>query len=319
MTPPPSYPELPAEDAEFLKAELNRLQAIRKAKMLRPGTPIPWHLVEEQSQKAVEQIRQSLVKPAQWTPKSRRCGLIAKKLGMMQMWDDHGINFPVSVLRVEENHVIQVKPEIDRLGRVGVQVGAGWKKPRNVTVPLLGHFAKAGVAPKAKVHEFRVTPDAVIPVGTRLHARHFVPGQFVDVLGISRGHGFQGVMFRWGFGGQPASHGVSLTHRSLGSTGMRQDPGRTFRGKKMPGQTGRKMAVEKNLFLYKIDTQRDLLFIKGSVPGPKEGWVRIRDAVYKQIDSKSPPPFPTYYYRVGDEAVKELVAPLPKENPLLKV
>jgi len=172
-------------------------------------------------------------------------------------------------------------------------VGAGEKKYKNAAKALINHCKKAGRTPSAKICEFKITQDAIIPVGTRIYPLHFMPDQFVDVTGYTKGRGFQGVMKRWGFSGQPASHGVSLTHRSLGSTGQRQDPGKVFKGKKMPGRMGGKRVTARNLRVFRCDPTRDLLFVIGSVPGGAGSWVEIKDSPY--MPHYNSPPFPTYY------------------------
>jgi large subunit ribosomal protein L3 len=205
---------------------------------------------------------------AEWTPDSVRTGVIALKIGMIPDWDYWGTRQPLTVLQLRKVQVLQIKkPEKD--GYMAMQVGAGSVKMKRLNRAALGHFAKAGVEPKRTLHEFRVTADAVLPVGTELSARHFVPGQYVNVTGVTIGKGFEGVMKRWGFRGQPASHGVSVTHRSLGSTGCRQDPGKVFKGKKMPGHMGRVQQTTRGLWVYKIDVDRNLIYVRGAVPGHK--------------------------------------------------
>ena len=198
---------------------------------------------------------------------------------------------PSHALQVQHCQVVQVKTaEAD--GYDALQVGSGERKLKRVSKSMRHHFFKSAVAPKKKLMEFRVTPDCVLPVGTELTARHFVPGQFVDVQGVTTGKGFQGVMKRWGFKGQPATHGVSLKHRSGGSIGNCQDPGRVWKGRKMPGRMGGKKRTQQNCSLYKIDPLRNLLFLKGAVPGHKGNYVSVSDAVKKQLPDSLP--FPTY-------------------------
>jgi large subunit ribosomal protein L3 len=209
-----------------------------------------------------------------------RTGLIARKLGMSRVFKDDGSHVPVSVLQVESCQVIAQRT-VEREGYTALQLGVGTRKVKNVTKPERGHFAKANVEPKRKVAEFRVSDDAMIDVGAEITADHFVPGQFVDVVGTSIGKGFAGGMKRHGFGGLRATHGVSVSHRSLGSTGNRQDPGRTFKGKKMAGHLGDKRVTVLNLQVVDTDVERGLILIRGAVPGAEGGHLLVRDAVKK--------------------------------------
>ncbi|MDZ3838695.1 MAG: 50S ribosomal protein L3 [Rhodospirillales bacterium] len=209
-----------------------------------------------------------------------RTGLIARKLGMSRVFRDDGSHVPVSVLQVETCQVVAQRT-VEREGYTALQLGVGTRKVKNVTKPERGHFAKAGVEPKRKVAEFRVSDDALIEVGAEITVEHFVPGQFVDVVGTSIGKGFAGGMKRHGFGGLRATHGVSISHRSLGSTGNRQDPGRTFKGKKMAGHLGDKRVTVLNLEVVGTDLERGLLLIRGAVPGAEGGHLLVRDAVKK--------------------------------------
>jgi len=218
-----------------------------------------------------------------------RSGLIAQKVGMTRVFTDEGEHVPVTVLKIDSCQVVAVRTE-DKDGYTAVQLGAGAIKVKNVTKPMRGHFAKARVEPKRKLAEFRVTPDALIDVGAELSAAHFVPGQFVDVQGTSIGKGFAGAMKRWNFGGLRATHGVSVSHRSHGSTGNRQDPGKVFKNKKMAGHLGDETVTVMNLKVVSVDEARGLILLKGAVPGGEGAWVRIRDAVKrKQPDGL---PFP---------------------------
>lgn len=218
-----------------------------------------------------------------------RTGVIAKKMGMTRLFQDDGRHVPVTVLALENNQVISQRTT-DRDGYVAVQVGAGVAKAKNVAKPQRGHFGKAEVEPKARVYEFRVAEDALIDVGAEIAADHFVAGQMVDVTGHTQGKGFQGGMKRWGFGGLRATHGVSVSHRSLGSTGQRQDPGKVFKGKKMAGHMGDKQRTQQNLEIVSTDVERGLIFVKGSVPGSKGTWLMIKDAV--KIDRHKDAPYP---------------------------
>jgi large subunit ribosomal protein L3 len=207
-----------------------------------------------------------------------RTGVIAKKVGMTRLFQADGRHVPVTVLQMESVQVVG-RREADRDGYTAVQLGAGTAKAKNVAKPQRGLFGKAEVEPKAKVVEFRVAEDALLDVGSTISADHFVAGQLVDVQGVTQGKGFAGGMKRWGFGGLRATHGVSVSHRSLGSTGNRQDPGRVFKNKKMAGHMGARNRTQQNLEIVRTDPVRGLLFVKGSVPGSKGGWLRISDAI----------------------------------------
>ena len=218
-----------------------------------------------------------------------RSGLIAQKVGMTRVFTDDGTHVPVTVLKVDSCQVVAVRTE-EKDGYTAVQLGAGAIKVKNVTKPERGHFAKARVEPKRKLVEFRVPADALIEVGAELSAAHFVPGQFVDVTGTSIGKGFAGAMKRWNFGGLRATHGVSVSHRSHGSTGNRQDPGKVFKNKKMAGHLGDEKVTVLNLKVVSVDEGRGLIFLKGAVPGAEGAWLRIRDAVKKKAPEGLPFP-----------------------------
>ena len=218
-----------------------------------------------------------------------RTGVIAKKVGMTRLFQDDGRHVPVTVLSLEDCQVVSVRT-MDTDGYVAVQLGAGTAKQKNVAKPQREHFAKAQVPLKAKVAEFRVADDAALDVGATIAASHFVIGQMVDISGHTQGKGFQGGMKRWGFGGMRATHGVSISHRALGSTGQRQDPGRVFKNKKMAGHMGDKQRTQQNLEIIRTDDDRGLIFVKGSVPGAKNGWLLVRDAV--KLDRHGEAPYP---------------------------
>ena len=209
-----------------------------------------------------------------------RTGLIARKVGMSRLFGDDGTHVPVTVLDIGGCRVVAHKTT-ERDGYNALQLGWGMAKVKNVTKAMRGHYAKAKVEPKRKLTEFRVSEDALVDVGTELSAAHFVTGQFVDVTGTSIGKGFAGVIKRHGFSGLGASHGVSLSHRSQGSTGQCQDPGKVFKGKKMAGQMGNVTVTTQNLEVVGTDPERGLILVKGAVPGSKGGYVRIADAVKK--------------------------------------
>jgi large subunit ribosomal protein L3 len=218
-----------------------------------------------------------------------RTGVIAKKLGMTRLFQDDGRHVPVTVLQLEGLQVVS-RRETDTDGYAAVQLGAGVAKAKNVAKPQRGHFGKAEVEPKAILAEFRVTEDNLLDVGAELAADHFVAGQLVDIQGRTQGKGFAGGMKRWNFGGLRATHGVSVSHRSLGSTGQRQDPGRVFKNKKMAGHMGDKYRTQQNLEIVSTDVERGLIFVKGSVPGSKGGWLFVKDAVKTARHADAPMP-----------------------------
>jgi len=216
--------------------------------------------------------------PSSSSPQALRTGLLAKKVGMTRIFRDDGTHVPVTVLHLDQVQVVAARTQ-EKDGYTAIQLGWGKAKVKNVTQPQRGHFAKAKVEPKQKLVEFRVDADALLEPGATLSAAHFVPGQKVDVCGTSKGKGFAGGMKRWNFSGLEASHGVSISHRSLGSTGNRQDPGKTFKNKKMAGHLGVERITTLNLEVAAVDAERGLLMIKGAVPGAKDSYVLVRDAV----------------------------------------
>jgi large subunit ribosomal protein L3 len=218
-----------------------------------------------------------------------RSGVIAQKVGMMRVFTDAGEHVPATVLRLANCQVIAHRTK-DKNGYVALQLGSGTRKVRNVSKAERGHFAAAKVEPKRKLAEFRVEESELIPVGAEITADHFVVGQYVDVTGTSIGKGFAGPMKRWNFGGLRASHGVSISHRSHGSTGGRQDPGKTFKGKKMAGHMGVDRVTTLNLKVVMTDVERGLVLVEGAVPGAKGGWITLRDAVKKAPPKDVPTP-----------------------------
>jgi large subunit ribosomal protein L3 len=218
-----------------------------------------------------------------------RSGLIAQKVGMTRVFTEDGTHVPVTVLKVDGCRVVSTRSE-EKDGYTAVQLGAGLAKVKNVSKAQRGQFAKAKVEPAKKLVEFRVTPDALLEVGTELAASHFVAGQYVDVTGTSIGKGFAGGMKRWNFRGLEASHGVSVSHRSHGSTGQRQDPGKVFKGKKMAGHLGDVQVTTQSLTVVSTDDERGLILVKGSIPGSAGGWVLIRDAVKRKAPAGLPFP-----------------------------
>lgn len=218
-----------------------------------------------------------------------RSGVIARKLGMTRVFTDAGLHVPVTVLKMDDVQVVSVRQQ-ERDGYTAVQLGAGAAKAKNVSKAMRGHFAKANVMPKSKLAEFRVSEDAVLEVGSTIAPSHFVAGQKVDVVGTTQGKGFAGAMKRHNFGGLRASHGVSISHRSHGSTGQCQGPGKVFKGKKMAGHMGAVRVTTQNLQVVKTDADRGLIMIKGAVPGSKGGWVTVKDAVKKPLPENVPFP-----------------------------
>jgi large subunit ribosomal protein L3 len=266
-----------------------------------------------------------------WTLLDKRCGALAIKVGMMPVWDEWGVRHPCTVLYLDNNVVLGHKTE-EKDGYNAVQVATGQRKRKNVGKSVLGQYANLLESdeenPPYLVREFRVTdPEHLIPLHSKIHARHFCPGQNVDVAGTSKGKGFQGAMKRHNFGGMPASHGVSKSHRALGSTGQCQDPGKVFKGKKMAGRMGTDRVTVQNLRIIKIDRGRNLIFVEGAVPGNKGNFVEIRDAVKKPLwrtdkvlDGIDRPPLPTFEF---DESVDgcgqgghEAFMPIPQKDPL---
>ena len=218
-----------------------------------------------------------------------RCGVIARKLGMSRIFNDKGEHVPVTVLRLEDVEVLSTR-SIKKDGYIAVQLGFNNKKLKNVTKPLKGFFAKAKSEPKEKVLEFRVSEDALLNIGDKISVNHYIPGQKIDVVGISQGKGFAGSMKRHNFGGMQASHGVSISHRAHGSTGNSQDPGRTWKGKKMAGQYGNVKVTTQNLTVVKLLDDDNLILVEGSVPGSKNGIVTITDAVKYNVPKDAPFP-----------------------------
>jgi large subunit ribosomal protein L3 len=218
-----------------------------------------------------------------------RTGLLARKLGMTRIFAEDGNHVPVTVLLVEDCRVVDVRTR-EKDGYWALQLGVGTAKVKNVSKAQRGHFARAKVEPKARLAEFRVSEDAVLDVGAEITAAHFVPGQCVDVTGISIGKGFAGAMKRHNFGGLRATHGVSVSHRSHGSTGQRQSPGKTFKNKKMAGHLGAERVTTQSLEVIAADAERGVLMVKGAVPGSPGGYVRIADAVKRRMPDSLPFP-----------------------------
>ena len=233
-----------------------------------------------------------------------RTGVIAKKVGMTRLFQADGRHVPVTVLQLEDVQVVG-RREADRDGYNAVKLGAGKAKAKNVAKPQRVAFGKAEVEPKARVAEFRVADDALLDVGTTISADHFIAGQLVDVSGVTQGKGFAGAMKRWGFGGLRATHGVSVSHRSHGSTGNRQDPGRVFKNKKMAGHMGARNRTQQNLEVVRTDPVRGLVFIRGSVPGHKGSWLTIRDAIKLPRHDEAPYPAGLVQPETAEQAAEQ--------------
>jgi large subunit ribosomal protein L3 len=242
-----------------------------------------------------------------------RTGLIARKEGMTRIFDEDGRAVPVTVLKIDNCQVVAQRTD-DKDGYVAVQLGAGTRKMKRTTKSMRGHFAKSKVEPKQKMAEFRVAPENMVEVGSELGANHFVAGQLVDVVGTSIGKGFAGAMKRHNFGGMRASHGVSVSHRAHGSTGQCQDPGKVFKGKKMAGQMGNTRITTQNLKVVGLDLDEGLILVKGAVPGSKNGWVLVSDAVKKQTkDIELPMPAGLKQSLVAEQSNTETVSEAPAE------
>lgn len=264
-----------------------------------------------------------------WTQRDRRCGALGIKIGMMPVWDDWGVRHACTIVWLDRNIVLGHKT-LENNGYIAMRVAAGERKAKNVGKCVAGqyqHLEELRDSPPYVVKEFRVTDESyLLPIGSQIHARHFVPGQNVDVSGTSKGKGFQGGMKRHGFGGLPASHGVSKSHRALGSTGNCQDPGKVFKGKKMSGQMGHNRVTTQNLKVVKVDRGRNLLFLAGAVPGQKGGFIEIKDSVKKPLwrteevlGSLERPPLPSFEYDPqvdGSGECYEEFMPLGDEDPL---
>jgi large subunit ribosomal protein L3 len=218
-----------------------------------------------------------------------RSGVIAKKVGMTRVYNDAGEHIPVTVLQMENCQVVAQRTQ-EKNGYTAVQLGVGLSKVKNTSKALRGHFAAASVEPKAKVAEFRVSPENLLDVGAEITVEHFVAGQKVDVTGTSIGKGSQGVMKRYNFSGGRATHGNSVSHRTHGSTGQRQDPGKVFKGKKMAGHMGDTRVTTQNVEVVSTDTDRGLILIRGAVPGSKGAWILVRDAAKVALPANAPKP-----------------------------
>lgn len=234
-----------------------------------------------------------------------RSGVIAKKLGMTSIFDEYGGQVPVTVLQIEKCQVTDRKTK-SKDGYNAVQVGGFEVKPHKVSKPLKGFFAKNRVAPKKKLVEFRVSEDALLDIGVEIDVNHYVPDQFIDVTGITKGKGFAGVMKRWNFSGLRASHGVSISHRSHGSTGQCQDPGKVFKGKKMAGHMGAGRATQQNLRIVSVDKENNLLLVKGAIPGSKNSYILVKDALKVALPEDAPYPCYKNPESTGDNPASEV-------------
>ncbi|MDX5414843.1 MAG: 50S ribosomal protein L3 [Alphaproteobacteria bacterium] len=233
-----------------------------------------------------------------------RSGVIAKKVGMTRLFTDDGRHIPVTVLKLDNCQVVSQRTD-EKNGYTAVQLGVGRAKAKNVPNAQRAQFARASVEPKLQLAEFRVSPDNLLDVGVEITADHFVAGQYVDASGTSIGKGFAGVMKRHNFGGLRASHGVSISHRSHGSTGQNQDPGKVFKGKKMAGHMGATRVTTQNLEVVRTDVEKGLIMVKGAVPGSKGGWVLLRDAVKSKLPEGVP--VPGAFRRQGEAAAAPAV------------
>jgi large subunit ribosomal protein L3 len=244
-----------------------------------------------------------------------RSGVIAQKVGMTRVFTEAGEHVPVTVLKIDQCQVVAHRTTA-KDGYVALQVGVGKAKVKNVSRAERGRFAVAKVEPKQKLAEFRVSEDAMIPVGAEITADHFIAGQFVDVTGTTTGKGFAGGMKRWNFGGLRATHGVSVSHRSIGSTGGRQDPGKTFKNKKMPGHMGVERVTTQNLRVVRTDPERGLILVEGAVPGVAGGWIQVRDAVKRKLPADVPQPgkFRETHSAAETAQVEAPEAPASEEN-----
>lgn len=242
-----------------------------------------------------------------------RTGIIAQKLGMTRIYDEEGQHIPVTVLQLENLQVVGQRTK-EKDGYTALVLGFGKAKPKRVAKAQRGQFAKVNVEPKKKIAEFRVSEDALVAVGEEIRASHFVPGQFIDVIGETKGKGFAGVMKRWNFAGLEASHGVSVSHRSHGSTGQRQDPGRVFKNKKMAGHLGTERVTIQNLEVVGVDEARNLILVKGAVPGVDKALVKLVDAEKRTRPAAAPYPAGVKKAEAKAEAPKAEAVPA-KEEP----
>lgn len=326
--------ELTSEEMDrILEAEEARMAAEADAKRYpdwKPGQrkrPLIKTYSEEEFERSL--VPENFVDNPVWTLRDRRCGALAIKVGMMPVWDDWGVRHACTVLWLDRNVVLGHKT-MERNGYTAIQVAAGERKAKNVGKCVMGQYQSLKElvdAPPYLVKEFRISDESnILPLHSRIHARHFVPGQNVDVSGISKGKGFQGGMKRHGFRGMPASHGTSLSHRALGSTGNCQDPGRVFKGKKMAGRMGADRITTQNLRVVKIDRGRDLVYLAGNVPGQNGAFGELQDAVKKPLwrtdkvlGGLERPPLPTFEYDSeidGTGLCYEEYMPLGDEDPL---
>ena len=320
------------EIEKMFEEEETRMREEREAKFVKDWKPGMRKRVLQQSI-SLEDFQYELEPDkyeSRWTLRDKRCGALAIKVGMMPIFDEWGVRHPCTVLFLDSNVVLGHKT-MEKHGYIANQVAAGERKRKNVGKCVMGQYknlVEESENPPYLVREFRVTDESLlIPLHTQIHARHFVPGQNVDISGISKGKGFQGAMKRHNFGGLPASHGVSKSHRSLGSTGQCQDPGRVFKGKKMAGHMGHERVTTQNLRIIKVDRGRNLLYVHGAVPGNKGSFVEVRDAVKKPLwgtekvfEAINRPPLPTFEFEDIDgsgEAGHEEFMPLPQVDPLL--
>eukprot|EP00825_Cyclidium_porcatum_P017304 TRINITY_DN20049_c0_g1_i1.p1 TRINITY_DN20049_c0_g1~~TRINITY_DN20049_c0_g1_i1.p1 ORF type:complete len:471 (+),score=72.19 TRINITY_DN20049_c0_g1_i1:222-1634(+) len=290
----------------------NQLQKARKNGLAIKTKQVYYDCSSQVNEKFKDQIKQVI--PTDYDHKTRRCGVLATKIGSTQLWDKWGTLQRLTVLQLDRCQVVQVKT-FEKEGLYAIQVGCGQKNLKALKKPQIGHFVKADIPPKVKLCEFPVTTENLLPTGYMFSVRHFTPGQFIDVISYSKGHGFQGAMWRWNFHGMPASHGCSLKHRHLGATGQRQNASKVFKNKKMAGRMGNERRTIRNLQVYKIDVDRQLIYVKGSIPGKASKTCQIRDATFKWYENKNYLNFPTFVPEPGKEYAKQVTMLPPMKDP----
>ena len=245
---------------------------------------------------------------------SVRTGAIGVKVGMMSTWDKWGNLIPLTMIHMDRNQVVNIKTK-EKDGYSALQIGAGQKNLKNMPKSQIGLYLKSNIPPKSFLKEFKITEENTLPIGYMVGIRHFTPGQFVSIQAKSKGKGFQGVMQRWGFKGLPASHGHSLSHRSHGSTGGCQDPGRVFKGKKMAGRGGHKLQTNTSMLVYRIDYDKSLLYVKGSVPGANGSPIYVSDGIFSGKKNIGFLNYPTFIYEKGKRYASIIEAEAPKDDP----
>eukprot|EP01017_Pseudomicrothorax_dubius_P012287 TRINITY_DN1494_c0_g1_i5.p1 TRINITY_DN1494_c0_g1~~TRINITY_DN1494_c0_g1_i5.p1 ORF type:complete len:435 (+),score=120.40 TRINITY_DN1494_c0_g1_i5:1335-2639(+) len=301
--------EIPPKISHNIPATPNNIQLVKKPSLTKKVIHKYFNTEDIVNRAFIGKVKQ--VEPRK---NSQRTGLLAIKVGMSFLWDRWGKRHALTVLQVDRCQVVQVKTP-EKEGYYALQLGVGDRNPKRLRKPEIGHFLRAGTPAKQELHEFPVTPENLLPVGYQLGARHFTPGQYVDTNSLTRGKGFQGAMKRWGFAGGPASHGASLFHRGLGATGARQDPGRVFKNKKMHGRMGGRRRMQRNLRVYKVDADRCLIYIKGSVPGRTGSVIKIMDAERKKEQNAEFLNYPTFVPDPSKQYAVEMIMDAPEEDP----